>query len=142
MVGWTCLSASRSDVPEKISNLFEKLFFAFQLDPMAALAKHMHFRSFQMLVHSNGNRQRDHLVLPTVQDKDGYIDRVQLLEGDTFDHPRTLDVLLVAGLLSLFPLYWLFLTSLSPAQYVVKVPPEKVAGRCPEATEVAAAAAG
>src|SRR2546427_9332028 len=35
-------------------------------------------------------------------------------------------VLLAAGLLSLFPLYWLFLTSLSPAQYVVKVPPEVV----------------
>ena len=35
-------------------------------------------------------------------------------------------VLLAAGLLSLFPLYWLFLTSLSPAQYVVKVPPEIV----------------
>jgi multiple sugar transport system permease protein len=33
-------------------------------------------------------------------------------------------VLLAAGVLSLFPLYWLFLTSLSPAQYVVKVPPE------------------
>ncbi|MBA3584938.1 MAG: carbohydrate ABC transporter permease, partial [Gemmatimonadetes bacterium] len=35
-------------------------------------------------------------------------------------------MLLVAGLLSLFPLYWLLLTSLSPAQYVVKVPPEVV----------------
>jgi multiple sugar transport system permease protein len=35
-------------------------------------------------------------------------------------------VLLAAGILSLFPLYWLFLTSLSPTQYVVKVPPEIV----------------
>src|SRR5258705_928588 len=35
-------------------------------------------------------------------------------------------VLLVAGGLSLFPLYWLFLTSLSPTQYVVRVPPEIV----------------
>src|SRR6266542_3477366 len=35
-------------------------------------------------------------------------------------------VLLAAGLLSLLPLYWLFLTSLSPTQYVVKVPPEVV----------------
>jgi multiple sugar transport system permease protein len=35
-------------------------------------------------------------------------------------------VLLAAGLLSLFPLYWLFVTSLSPTQYVVKVPPEVV----------------
>src|SRR6266508_3502669 len=35
-------------------------------------------------------------------------------------------ILLAAGLLSLFPLYWLFLTSLSPTQYVVKVPPEVV----------------
>src|SRR4030095_15005 len=35
-------------------------------------------------------------------------------------------VLLAAGILSLFPLYWLFLTSLSPAQYVVQVPPEIV----------------
>src|ERR1700716_1576897 len=35
-------------------------------------------------------------------------------------------VLLAVGMLSLFPLYWLFLTSLSPTQYVVKVPPEVV----------------
>src|SRR5213080_4297560 len=35
-------------------------------------------------------------------------------------------VLLLAGGLSLFPLYWLFLTSLSPTQYVVRVPPEIV----------------
>ncbi|MEP6694869.1 MAG: carbohydrate ABC transporter permease [Chloroflexota bacterium] len=35
-------------------------------------------------------------------------------------------VLLAAGLLSLFPLYWLFLTSLSPSQYFIKVPPEIV----------------
>src|SRR5437870_12128347 len=35
-------------------------------------------------------------------------------------------LLLVAGALSLFPLYWLFLTSLSPTQYVVRVPPEVV----------------
>src|SRR5437879_13857416 len=35
-------------------------------------------------------------------------------------------VLLAAGVLSLFPLYWLFLTSLSPTQYVVRVPPEVV----------------
>jgi len=35
-------------------------------------------------------------------------------------------VLLIAGGLSLFPLYWLFLTSLSPTQYVVRVPPEIV----------------
>src|ERR671934_2235243 len=33
-------------------------------------------------------------------------------------------LLLAAGGLSLFPLYWLFLTSLSPTQYVVRVPPE------------------
>src|SRR3989442_2289335 len=33
-------------------------------------------------------------------------------------------LLIVAGALSLFPLYWLFLTSLSPTQYVVRVPPE------------------
>src|SRR5437660_1559002 len=30
-------------------------------------------------------------------------------------------LLIVAGVLSLFPLYWLFLTSLSPTQYVVRV---------------------
>src|SRR5207247_5862067 len=35
-------------------------------------------------------------------------------------------VLVAAGVLSLFPLYWLFLTSLSPTQYVVRVPPEIV----------------
>src|SRR5256712_11327695 len=35
-------------------------------------------------------------------------------------------LLIVAGVLSLFPLYWLFLTSLSPTQYVVRVPPEVV----------------
>ena len=43
--------------------------------------------------------------------------------------PRALSlhvILLVAGLLSLFPLYWLFLTSVSPAQFVIKVPPELV----------------
>jgi multiple sugar transport system permease protein len=30
----------------------------------------------------------------------------------------------VAGVLSLFPLYWLFVTSLSPQQFIVKVPPD------------------
>src|SRR5256886_5948207 len=35
-------------------------------------------------------------------------------------------VLALAGGLSLCPLYWLFLTSLSPTQYVVRVPPEIV----------------
>ncbi len=30
----------------------------------------------------------------------------------------------LAGVLSLFPLYWLFVTSLSPQQFIVKVPPE------------------
>src|SRR3989475_10484944 len=35
-------------------------------------------------------------------------------------------LLIVAGVPSLFPLYWLFLTSLSPTQYVVRVPPEVV----------------
>lgn len=43
------------------------------------------------------------------------------------DDPRRLLVyilLTLAGLLSLFPLYWLFLTSVSPAQYYLKVPPE------------------
>src|SRR5438067_1463416 len=35
-------------------------------------------------------------------------------------------VLLLAGVVSLFPLYWLFLTSVSPTQYVVRVPPEVV----------------
>jgi multiple sugar transport system permease protein len=32
----------------------------------------------------------------------------------------------LAGILSLFPLYWLFVTSLSPQQFIVKVPPELV----------------
>lgn len=35
-------------------------------------------------------------------------------------------LLTLAGLVSLFPLYWLFLTSLSPSQYYLKVPPELV----------------
>src|SRR5947199_10093481 len=35
-------------------------------------------------------------------------------------------VLLLAGVVSLCPLYWLFLTSVSPTQYVVRVPPEVV----------------
>jgi multiple sugar transport system permease protein len=41
--------------------------------------------------------------------------------------PRRLLVyvlLTVAGVISLFPLYWLFVTSVSPAQYYLKVPPE------------------
>jgi multiple sugar transport system permease protein len=33
-------------------------------------------------------------------------------------------LLTLAGILSLFPLYWLFVTSLSPQQFIVKVPPE------------------
>ncbi len=33
-------------------------------------------------------------------------------------------LLTVAGVISLFPLYWLFMTSLSPAQYFLKVPPD------------------
>ena len=33
-------------------------------------------------------------------------------------------LLTLAGVLSLFPLYWLFVTSLSPQQFVIKVPPE------------------
>jgi multiple sugar transport system permease protein len=33
-------------------------------------------------------------------------------------------LLTVVGILSLFPLYWLFVTSLSPQQFVIKVPPE------------------
>jgi multiple sugar transport system permease protein len=33
-------------------------------------------------------------------------------------------LLTVVGVLSLFPLYWLFVTSLSPQQFVVKVPPD------------------
>ena len=35
-------------------------------------------------------------------------------------------LLTVAGVLSLFPLYWLFETSLTPQQFIVKVPPEVV----------------
>src|SRR2546428_11590509 len=35
-------------------------------------------------------------------------------------------LLILAGALSLFPLYLLFLTSLLPTQYVVRVPPEVV----------------
>src|SRR3977135_1968021 len=35
-------------------------------------------------------------------------------------------LLVAAGVLVLFPLYWLFLTSLSPTQYIVRVPPEIV----------------
>ena len=33
-------------------------------------------------------------------------------------------LLTVAGVLSLFPLYWLFVTSLSPQQFIIKVPPD------------------
>ena len=33
-------------------------------------------------------------------------------------------LLTLVGILSLFPLYWLFVTSLSPQQFVVKVPPD------------------
>jgi multiple sugar transport system permease protein len=33
-------------------------------------------------------------------------------------------LLTAAGVLSLFPLYWLFVTSLSPQQFVIKVPPD------------------
>ena len=33
-------------------------------------------------------------------------------------------LLTLAGVLSLFPLYWLFVTSLSPQQFVIRVPPE------------------
>ncbi|MBV8715052.1 MAG: carbohydrate ABC transporter permease [Chloroflexi bacterium] len=33
-------------------------------------------------------------------------------------------LLTLVGVLSLFPLYWLFVTSLSPTQFVIKVPPE------------------
>jgi multiple sugar transport system permease protein len=43
--------------------------------------------------------------------------------------PRRLIVYLLltaAGILSLFPLYWLFVTSLSPQQFIVKVPPELI----------------
>jgi multiple sugar transport system permease protein len=35
-------------------------------------------------------------------------------------------LLTLAGVLSLFPLYWLFVTSLSPQQFIVKVPPELI----------------
>jgi multiple sugar transport system permease protein len=35
-------------------------------------------------------------------------------------------ILTAAGVLSLFPLYWLFVTSLSPQQFIVKVPPDLV----------------
>jgi multiple sugar transport system permease protein len=33
-------------------------------------------------------------------------------------------LLTLAGILSLFPLYWLFVTSLSPQQFIIKVPPD------------------
>ena len=33
-------------------------------------------------------------------------------------------LLTLAGILSLFPLYWLFVTSLTPQQFVIKVPPD------------------
>src|SRR6202011_1999860 len=35
-------------------------------------------------------------------------------------------LLTLAGVLSLFPLYWLFVTSLSSQQFIVKVPPELI----------------
>ncbi len=35
-------------------------------------------------------------------------------------------LLTAAGVLSLFPLYWLFATSLSPQQFVIKVPPDLI----------------
>jgi multiple sugar transport system permease protein len=35
-------------------------------------------------------------------------------------------LLTLAGILSLFPLYWLFATSLTPQQFVIRVPPEFV----------------
>jgi multiple sugar transport system permease protein len=35
-------------------------------------------------------------------------------------------LLTLAGILSLFPLYWLFVTSLTPQQFVIKVPPEVI----------------
>jgi multiple sugar transport system permease protein len=35
-------------------------------------------------------------------------------------------LLTAAGVLSLFPLYWLFATSLSPQQFIVKVPPDLI----------------
>jgi len=35
-------------------------------------------------------------------------------------------LLTLAGVLSLFPLYWLFATSLTPQQFVIKVPPELI----------------
>src|SRR5436189_5962880 len=33
-------------------------------------------------------------------------------------------LLTLAGILSLFPLYWLFVTSLTPQQFVIRVPPD------------------
>jgi multiple sugar transport system permease protein len=35
-------------------------------------------------------------------------------------------LLTLAGVLSLFPLYWLFVTSLSPQQFIIKVPPDLI----------------
>src|SRR5205823_9387756 len=35
-------------------------------------------------------------------------------------------LLTMAGILSLFPLYWLFVTSLSSQQFIVKVPPDLI----------------
>lgn len=35
-------------------------------------------------------------------------------------------LLTFAGVISLFPLYWLFITSISPSQYYLKVPPELI----------------
>jgi multiple sugar transport system permease protein len=35
-------------------------------------------------------------------------------------------LLTLVGILSLFPLYWLFVTSLSPQQFIVKVPPDLI----------------
>jgi multiple sugar transport system permease protein len=35
-------------------------------------------------------------------------------------------LLTLAGILSLFPLYWLFVTSVSPQQFLIKVPPDLV----------------
>jgi multiple sugar transport system permease protein len=37
-------------------------------------------------------------------------------------------LLTLAGVLSLFPLYWLFVTSVSPQQFLIKVPPDLVPG--------------
>jgi multiple sugar transport system permease protein len=45
------------------------------------------------------------------------------------DDPARLAVYILltfVGVLSLFPLYWLFVTSLSPQQFIVKVPPDLV----------------